>query len=962
MATWSYRRRPLDPMGYAMSGQRQISNFQALSEPEGLRQPMGTTNLPGSADLAKSQNFQVHRPDTAQFGNIAGLSQVTGEPAHNLLRLMSKELADNGLDAADAAGRPGQVMIRRDGLETYIVTDLGRGIAGTPEDLAALFSIHRVMISGKFMRRPERGALGNGLRVIVGCVVASDGTIEIITRGKRVLLKPRRVGPTEIKSVSDASETPGTMLTVFIGPEMPGRPHTEDYDLALAREAIRLASHAATAAYARQPSPHWLDSDAFTELLLWMQPATATVRQIIGLFDGISGAKAGRIAAPFGKNRLARSLSDAEAASLLTAMQAGTRAIPHSALGVIGPEAYDPEIYDYARASGTFTNGAHAPQATIPYIVECWASARSRKDEAAEIDLIFGNRTVIPSDKITAERETYNDAKTLILSGCGLYDEEIKNFPLGDFTADLHIISPLIPLLSIGKRPDLGNFLPAIETALRRAVTKSRDKLPLDMPKLKAPPPLKPPREPKPEKSVKLALEIFEPQTQLGRILAIESALSGIPSSELMVLSKDSDPYGFDNAKGHLIGRWFADQIGDIAIVHLRGLFYRIVAAANAFRPDTGEKFTNTDANWRWFQQKASKAARWLGYVAFNRIRDQRSDPPELYGTDGKPILPTDDDGKRSLIVIQTADDDGSEPCAGIALLDRLLPRLSVPNLAPPRQPYQLAFIGEKSSLGEVLRPLAIVFQAELLLSSGDPSETHIAEIAARAADDGRPFRVFYFSDFDPGGFTMPIAVARKFQAHRDWRFPNLEMQVHRVALTLDQVIANDLPSTPLKATEARAARWLEKTGREQTEIDALAALRPDVLEQIARDAVAPFFDPTMIERFEAANVLPENADEWFDKLPTTVRAKAIITRLHGSLWRSIAAFNATVREQIDAVSEAVRDAEDAPELEPAEVEAEIEGKPPEPLFTTEDSHVDAVLKLRASKRNFSDTDDAGDD
>ena len=31
--------------------------------------------------------------------------------------------------------------------------------------------------------------------------------------------------------------------------------------------------------------------------------------------------------------------------------------------------------------------------------------------------------------------------------------------------------------------------------------------------------------------------------------------------------------------------------------------------------------------------------------------------------------------------------------------------------------------------------------------------------------------------------------------------------------------------------------------GVEQTEIDALASLRPDLLRQIARDAIAPFYD-----------------------------------------------------------------------------------------------------------------------
>jgi hypothetical protein len=71
--------------------------------------------------------------------------------------------------------------------------------------------------------------------------------------------------------------------------------------------------------------------------------------------------------------------------------------------------------------------------------------------------------------------------------------------------------------------------------------------------------------------------------------------------------------------------------------------------------------------------------------------------------------------------------------------------------------------------------------------------------------------------------------------------------------LTPDQVREYDLPSTPLKESERRADRWREAMGVEQTEIDALATLRPDLLRQIARDAIAPFFDSTLEDRVRDA-------------------------------------------------------------------------------------------------------------
>ena len=69
------------------------------------------------------------------------------------------------------------------------------------------------------------------------------------------------------------------------------------------------------------------------------------------------------------------------------------------------------------------------------------------------------------------------------------------------------------------------------------------------------------------------------------------------------------------------------------------------------------------------------------------------------------------------------------------------------------------------------------------------------------------------------------------------------------MALTVEQVRDLDLPSTPLKETEKRADRWREAFGVEQTEIDALATLRPDALREIVDRAFDPYFDRTLKAR-----------------------------------------------------------------------------------------------------------------
>src|SRR5262249_35061855 len=121
--------------------------------------------------------------------------------------------------------------------------------------------------------------------------------------------------------------------------------------------------------------------------------------------------------------------------------------------------------------------------------------------------------------------------------------------------------------------------------------------------------------------------------------------------------------------------------------------------------------------------------------------------------------------------------------------------------------------IGEKVSLKPILQPLAQQVQGVLLLPTGEISDTQIAEFTASAAQDERPSVVLYFSDFDPSGYQMAISVSRKLQALQVRLHRNLQIQLHAVALTLDQVREYDLPSTPLKETERRASKWREAMG-----------------------------------------------------------------------------------------------------------------------------------------------------
>lgn len=161
------------------------------------------------------QNFNFAREDWVLFRTVDGLQQKAGVPKNLLRRLVLKELADNGLDTG-AKVRVGAVS--GDG---YFVENDGNGIDGAPLEIARLFSINRPMISTKLLRLPTRGALGNGLRVVAGAVLASDGSLIVQTYNRRIKLRPERDGTTTVVSVKKVDFPVGTRIEISFGSVVP---------------------------------------------------------------------------------------------------------------------------------------------------------------------------------------------------------------------------------------------------------------------------------------------------------------------------------------------------------------------------------------------------------------------------------------------------------------------------------------------------------------------------------------------------------------------------------------------------------------------------------------------------------------------------------------------------------------------------------------------------------------------
>lgn len=348
--------------------------------------PAGEASQPADENPPILKMFE--REDWTLFRTVEGLCQRAGVSAARLRRLVLKELADNGLDT-------GASITVGEGADAdhFFVEDQGPGIDGPPEEVAALFSIRRPMRSAKLLRRPQRGALGNGLRVVAGVVLASSGSLIVTTRNQRIVLQPKSDGSTAVVKVSKAKQLIGTRVEISFGPAVPSDSQT----LYWAGIARRLAS--AGENYKGLTSAYWYDAAQFHELLL---ASTQPVRTLVAQLDGCSGATAGEIIDAVGLSRtVCKDVSCAQATALLNEVRDLTRSVSVNRLGCLG-RAASPG-YWYAIERGHARIGGSEPQAEIPFVVEVWATKQSHKSEANGISVNI-NRT--PS---TGEMSIYRD-------------------------------------------------------------------------------------------------------------------------------------------------------------------------------------------------------------------------------------------------------------------------------------------------------------------------------------------------------------------------------------------------------------------------------------------------------------------------------------------------------------------------------------------------------------------------
>lgn len=318
----------------------------------------------------------------------------------------------------------------------------------------------------------------------------------------------------------------------------------------------------------------------------------------------------------------------------------------------------------------------------------------------------------------------------------------------------------------------------------------------------------------------------------------------GMKVTDLIALSPSNDPWAAGKPADVRLARWFAElwqSFGYTEGVHIRRMHYQIISQDPPVElpDDSGAGYENTERCWD-ILNAAAKQARYLGYVDPLAFVDRRNPQPVIYNA-GQP------DDPYVGTTRQLADDFAALPDFPSA------PTYTLTNYnAQGRQRYLVEICAEKSTMNDVLLPICERHGFNLVTGLGELSITAALAAVRRIFALGKPARILYISDFDPAGASMPVAYARKvefFVRELAKEYPEADVRLEPIVLTAAQVRQYQLPRTPIKETERRAARFEQRFGEGAVELDALEALYPGQLEQIVLRAAGRYYDDTLETR-----------------------------------------------------------------------------------------------------------------
>lgn len=171
----------------------------------------------------------------------------------------------------------------------------------------------------------------------------------------------------------------------------------------------------------------------------------------------------------------------------------------------------------------------------------------------------------------------------------------------------------------------------------------------------------------------------------------------------------------------------------------------------------------------------------------------------------------------------------------------------------------------EKDALSRLVSGACGGYRVKTCVGRGYSSYTYVADAVDRFVGmQEKQCTVIYLGDFDPSGLDITRDLGRRLA-----EYGAEHVEIKRIALSKDQIKKYSLPPAPVKLTDARAEKFVDKHGKDVWELD---ALEPNVLQQTIQDEIVKHIDgdlwaETREKIEEDKKAISETIAGWFDIL-----------------------------------------------------------------------------------------------
>lgn len=172
-------------------------------------------------------------------------------------------------------------------------------------------------------------------------------------------------------------------------------------------------------------------------------------------------------------------------------------------------------------------------------------------------------------------------------------------------------------------------------------------------------------------------------------------------------------------------------------------------------------------------------------------------------------------------------------------------------------QPNYVEVWVEKEALEDVLDQACSPLDVRFFACRGYTSQSAMWEASqrlVRKVADGKRVHIIHLGDHDPSGVDMSRDIYQRLSLFVDhfeeygedeWNDGTGKVNVHRIALNMNQVQEYNLPPDPAKISDPRAGGYINKYGDESWELD---ALEPQLLVDMISARVKSLRDDSLWE------------------------------------------------------------------------------------------------------------------